>query len=171
MEALAILRDELADEVVFVADAGALDEFDLEPRDIEIAEQEALRREMWLVAHRGVEVAQEKTLRLANVLNRERDVVEAREAIGRRRRMRRVEIRDLPELDERAESRARGNESGRRTIGKSLLVDDADAVALHRVGDRLQMVDFDRQVMHPLAMLVDEFADESSLTRQILDHL
>src|ERR1700733_1599999 len=102
---------------------------------------------MRLAARGRIEVAQKKILRLADILDRERDVIESRESVGRRLRLGMVEVGNLPELDQRAERRARGNECGRGAVRKSLLVDDADAVALHRIDNRLQMVDFDRQVM------------------------
>src|SRR5579862_1549494 len=171
MKAFTIFVDKVADEIRFAAGAWALNEFELKSFDVEISEDEAFGSGVRLAAHRGRKVAHEKFLRLANVLDRQRDVIETREAVGRGRRFRLVEVWNLPELDQRAESGAWGNEGCGGPIGKGLLIDDADAIALHRIGQRLKMIHLDRQVMHPFAMLIDEPTDESFLVREVLDHL
>jgi hypothetical protein len=82
-----------------------------------------------------------------------------------------VKVGHLPELDQRAECRARRDKRGCGTGRIFLFIDDAHASGAQLRDDWIEMIHLDRQMMHPLAVLVDKFADEAGLARQILNQL
>src|SRR5271163_1472858 len=110
MHPLAVARDELADEIVFDLARRALDEFELEAGDLEMSEVEVALgiAGVNFVADFGAgKVARKEIVGGGNVLDRQRDVIEIREAVGRRLGMRLLPVRRVPELDKCAEGRAR----------------------------------------------------------------
>src|SRR5271156_2631056 len=110
MHPLAIARDELADEVVVRLVRGTLDEFQLEAGDLEMPQREVALgiTRMGLALDLGAgKVAREEIVGGGDVLDRERDVIEIRQPVGRRLGMRLVPVRRVPELDQRAESGSR----------------------------------------------------------------
>src|SRR5579862_5061086 len=116
MHPLAVARDELADEIVVDLARRALNEFELEAGDLEMPKVEVALgiAGMNLVADfRAGKVAREKFVSRGDVLDRERHVIEIREAVGRGLGMLLFPIRRVPELDQRAKGRSRRNERGR----------------------------------------------------------
>src|SRR5580704_669885 len=106
MHPLAIARHELADEIVVDLARRALDEFELETGYLEMAEVEVPYGIACVnfVADLGArKVAREEIVGGANVPDRQRDMIEIREAVGRRLGMRLLPVRRVPKLDERAE--------------------------------------------------------------------
>src|SRR5271170_1939432 len=125
---LAVARDEFADEIVFDLARRALDEFELEAGDLEMAEVEVALgiAGVNFVADFGAgKIAREEIVGGGNVLHRQRDVIEIREAVGRRLGMRLLPVRRVPELDKCAEGRARRDKRCGRTRFALLLVDHA----------------------------------------------
>src|SRR5277367_4978357 len=104
MHPLAVARDELAVEIVIDLARRALDEFELEAGDLEMAEVEValgIARVNFVADFGAGKIAREEIVGGGNVLDRQRDVIEIREAVGRRLGMRLLPIRRVPELDER----------------------------------------------------------------------
>ena len=123
-----------------------------------------------LVADLGAgKVAREEIVGGGDVLDCQRDVIEIRQPVGRRLWMRLLPIRGVPELDQRAERRARRDEGGRRARIVLLLVDNAHSARLQIGDERVEAVRLDRQMMHPLAMPLDELRYEAGLAGRILD--
>src|SRR5260370_650779 len=106
MHPLAVARDELADEVVIGPVRRALDKFQFEGGDFEVAEVEIAFRitGVNIVADFGAgKVGREKFVSGGDVLDRERHVIEVRATVRRRLRMRLLPIWRVPELDQRTE--------------------------------------------------------------------
>ena len=75
----------------------------------------------------------------------------------------------MPELDQRAEGRARRDERGRGARIVLLLIDDAHAAGLQIGNQPVEAVGLDRQMMHPLAVPLDKLGDEAGLAGRVLD--
>ena len=73
---------------------------------------------MRFMRHGGRKIAHEKVVGFFDVADRDRYVIETREAVGRRRQLGAVEVRDLPKLDQGSEGGARRDERGGGAIGK-----------------------------------------------------
>src|SRR5215469_6540392 len=76
-------------------------------------------------------------------------------------------------MDQHAECRRRRDEILPLAAPVALFVDDADAVAFEFLAGCVELLEIDRHVMHPLAVLRDELADEvvGGLVRRALDEL
>src|SRR5208282_1059358 len=133
MHPLAIAADEFGDKVVPDLLGRTLDKFQLEAGHQYVSNHEVafgVGDVRVPAGRRGSKVLREEFAGLANVGYGKRDVVKMYQPVGRRIRMRRVEVGHLPELNQRTERGSRRNERGRRARWIFLLIDDANSIAL-----------------------------------------
>src|SRR5215469_15270087 len=103
-------RDEARNKIVAHLVGRTLDEFELEPCDFHVRNDEVALgiRQVGLPPPRGGgEVPREEAARLVDLLDCQRDMVEVRKPIRLRAWMRRIEVGYLPKLNESSEGRPR----------------------------------------------------------------